>query len=151
LQSQPYPYPDGENRQQTMTEQQTNDSAEKSASRTRQPSSASKQQTTQKGPQRKNTERTASSQRSASSERASSSERQFTKQQQQLTTRTPESVIGIEPNEGGWRVTVEVVESARIPDTADIMAEYVVDIASDGDLASYKRGARYFRGRTREE
>ena len=119
-----------------------------------------------------NTERTASSQRSASSERASSSERQSTKQQQQstkpklpakkavvaalqqlqqLTTRTPESVIGIEPNEGGWRVTVEVVESARIPDTADIMAEYVVDIASDGDLASYKRGARYFRGRTREE
>jgi len=172
LQSQPYPYPDGENRQQTMTEQQTNDSAEKSASRTRQPSSASKQQTTQKRPQRKNTERTASSQRSASSERASSSERQSTKQQQQstkpklpakkavvaalqqlqqLTTRTPESVIGIEPNEGGWRVTVEVVESARIPDTADIMAEYVVDIASDGDLASYKRGARYFRGRTREE
>src|SRR5699024_12803070 len=26
-------------------------------------------------------------------------------QLQQLTTRTPESVIGIEPNEGGWRVT----------------------------------------------
>src|SRR5699024_11518937 len=72
-------------------------------------------------------------------------------QLQQLTMRTPESVIGIEPNEGGWRVPVEVVESARIPDTADIMADYVVDIASDGDLASYKRGARYFRGRTREE
>src|SRR5699024_8989110 len=112
--------------------------------------------------QRKNTERTASSQRSASSERASSSERQSTKQQQQstkpklpakkavvaalqqlqqLTTSTPESVIGIEPNEGGWRVTVEVVESARIADTADIMAEYIVDSASDGDLARYRHGA----------
>src|SRR5699024_2112241 len=113
-----------------------------------------------------------SSQRSASSERASSSERQSTKQQQQstkpklpdkkaevaalqqlqqLTTRTPESVIGIEPNEGGWRVTVEVVESARIPDTADIMTESVDDIPSDVILASYKHHARHLRRLSREE
>jgi len=155
-----------------MSDQQTNDAAQTSASRSRQPSSASKQQqTTQKRPQRKNTEGTGTSQRSASSERASSPERTSTKQQhptkpklpakkavvaalqqlQQLTTRTPESVIGIAPHEAGWRVTVEVVESARIPDTADIMAEYLVDINGDGDLAGYKRGARYFRGQTREE
>src|SRR5699024_93181 len=72
-------------------------------------------------------------------------------QLQLLTTRTPESVTGVEPHDDGWRVTVEVVESARIPDTADIMAEYDVDIDGSGELAGYTRGSRYFRGRTREE
>src|SRR5699024_10780938 len=110
-----------------------------------------------RGNQRNNNRDGASSKRPEWSEQASSWEKQALKERQQspkptlpakkavvaalqqlqpLTTRTPESAIGIEPNEGGWRVTVEVVESALIPDTADIMAEYVVDIASDGDLTS---------------
>ena len=70
------------------------------------------------------------------------------KQLQLLTTRTPESVVGVAAHEDGWRVTVEVVESARIPNTADIMAEYEVDIDGEGDLAGYTRKSRYFRGRT---
>lgn len=69
-------------------------------------------------------------------------------QLQLLTTRTPESVVGVEAHEDGWRVTVEVVESARIPNTADIMAEYEVDIDGSGELAGYSRKSRYFRGRT---
>lgn len=59
-------------------------------------------------------------------------------------------MVGLQAN-ATMTGTVEVVESARVPDTADIMAEYLVDINGDGDLAGYKRGARYFRGQTREE
>ena len=39
-----------------------------------------------------------------------------------LTGRAPESVVFIERSDGGWRVGVEVVEVARIPDSADILA-----------------------------
>ena len=72
-------------------------------------------------------------------------------QLQLLTTRTPESMVGVKVHENGWRVTVEVVESARIPNTADIMAEYEVDIDAQGDLNGYSRKSRYFRGRTQGE
>ncbi|OAV59478.1 gas vesicle protein GvpO [Enteractinococcus helveticum] len=73
------------------------------------------------------------------------------KQLQMLTTRTPESVVGVTPHHAGWRVTIEVVESARIPNTADIMAEYEVDIDGNGELDGYSRKSRYFRGRTQGE
>ena len=73
------------------------------------------------------------------------------KQLQLLTTRTPESVVGLEAHEDGWRITVEVVEFARIPNTADIMAEYEVDVDGSGDLTGYSRKSRYFRGRTQAD
>ena len=63
-----------------------------------------------------------------------------------LSGRTPESVISIERTDGGWRVGVEVVEVARIPDSADILAVYDVNLDEDGGLASYQRLNRYARG-----
>ncbi|NED58632.1 gas vesicle protein, partial [Micromonospora aurantiaca] len=39
-----------------------------------------------------------------------------------MTGRSAESVVGIErAGDDGWRVTVEVVETRRIPDSADIL------------------------------
>lgn len=163
-----------------MTEQQTNEAEERKPTRTRRPSSEGKdesserkrtvrssdkaQSTTQKRPQRQSAERTSeSSQRSSADSEQKRPAKPKPKlsareaavaaleQLQLLTTRTPESVTGVEPHDDGWRVTVEVVESARLPDTADIMAEYDVDIDGSGELAGYTRGSRYFRGRTREE
>jgi hypothetical protein len=63
-----------------------------------------------------------------------------------LVRRRPERVISIEPADGGWRVGVEVVEVARIPDSADILAVYEVRLDADGDLISYQRTRRYARG-----
>jgi hypothetical protein len=63
-----------------------------------------------------------------------------------LSGRTAESVISIERTDGGWRVGVEVVEVARIPDSADILAVYDVYLGEDGGLASYRRLNRYARG-----
>lgn len=72
-------------------------------------------------------------------------------QLQELTTRTPESVVGVERFEDGWAVTIEVVESTRIPNTADIMAEYEVKLDGHGEMVSYPRGSRYSRGRARND
>jgi hypothetical protein len=63
-----------------------------------------------------------------------------------LVRRRPERVISIEPAEGGWRVGVEVVETARIPDTTDILGVLEVLLDADGDLVSYRRTGRYVRG-----
>jgi hypothetical protein len=65
-----------------------------------------------------------------------------------MTGRSAESVVGIErAGEDGWRVTVEVVETHRIPDSADILAVYDTEVDADGDLVAYRRARRYPRGR----
>lgn len=63
-----------------------------------------------------------------------------------LTGRHPESVISIERRDGDWCLGVEVIETRRIPDSADILAIYEVLLTSAGDLISYRRIRRYTRG-----
>ncbi|RFU43050.1 gas vesicle protein [Actinomadura logoneensis] len=63
-----------------------------------------------------------------------------------LTGRESEGVVGVERSEDGWIVTVEIVETHRIPDSADILACYRVELDSDGDLTGYHRTHRYARG-----
>ena len=65
-----------------------------------------------------------------------------------LTAHDVEGVISVERNGDGWRVGVEVVESHRIPDSADILASYEVGLDEDGELISYRRTKRYLRGQT---
>ncbi len=64
-----------------------------------------------------------------------------------LTGRSAESVVGVHKTDEGWNVKLEVVESRRIPDTADLLAEYDVNLNSSGELLSYDRLDRYVRGR----
>lgn len=68
----------------------------------------------------------------------------------ELVGREPEGVVSLERTEDGWRVGVEVLELHRVPDTADVLAEYEVTTDSRGRLSGYRRVARYARGRTRE-
>jgi hypothetical protein len=65
-----------------------------------------------------------------------------------LTGHDLEGVISVERDDDGWRVGVEVVESHRIPDSADILAIYEVDLDADGELVSYRRTERYSRGQS---
>ncbi|WP_223838414.1 gas vesicle protein GvpO [Saccharopolyspora pogona] len=72
------------------------------------------------------------------------------RQVHELTGRQPEGVTSLERSETGWVVGVEVVESRRVPDTADILAVYEAELDDDGDLVSYRRVDRYSRGRGNE-
>jgi hypothetical protein len=65
-----------------------------------------------------------------------------------LTGHDVEGVISVERNDDGVQVGVEVVESHRIPDSADILAIYEVCLDEDADLVSYRRTERYSRGQT---
>ncbi|GAA1487893.1 gas vesicle protein [Brachybacterium sacelli] len=68
-------------------------------------------------------------------------------QLEELLGRTPESVIAVEREDDGWKVSLELVESRRIPDTTDILAEYTAQIDDRGELTGYRRESRYTRGR----
>jgi len=63
-----------------------------------------------------------------------------------LTGRHPESVISMERRDGDWCIGVEVIETRRIPDSADILATYEVLLSTAGDVLSYRRIRRYTRG-----
>jgi hypothetical protein len=68
-----------------------------------------------------------------------------------LTGRVPDNIVSIERRDDGWCVAVELVETHRIPDTADILAIYETELGSHGELLSYRRTRRYLRGRVQEE
>jgi hypothetical protein len=57
-----------------------------------------------------------------------------------------ERVTGIEADDDGWRVNVEVLEMRRIPDTADILAKYEVRLTNGGQFMSYRQVGRRLRG-----
>jgi len=77
--------------------------------------------------------------------------RQAARQVLELTGNDPLGVVFLEQrSEGGWNVGVEVLESRRIPDSTDILAVYRVEVDERGDLLSYRRERRYFRGRAED-
>jgi Gas vesicle synthesis protein GvpO len=72
--------------------------------------------------------------------------RRAAQQVAEFTGRSPECVVSIDREDGGWQVGVEVVEIRRIPDTQDILAIYEVHVDRGGRLLSYQRTRRYARG-----
>ncbi|MFB7224927.1 gas vesicle protein [Streptomyces sp. NPDC056227] len=49
-------------------------------------------------------------------------------------------------DDGGCRVSVDVMEVARIPDTTSLLATYEVELDSQGHLLEYQRVRQYRRG-----
>lgn len=60
-------------------------------------------------------------------------------------------IIGMSEADGGWSVTVEVVERSAVPDTQDILGQYEIDLDSDHAVSGYHRIDRYRRGDTHRE
>jgi hypothetical protein len=67
-----------------------------------------------------------------------------------LTGREPEAATGLMWDGDAWLVTVDVLELARIPNTTDLIATYVVELDGDGNLSGYKRERRFQRGAAEE-
>ena len=70
----------------------------------------------------------------------------------ELTGREAEGVLGVERDEDdGWKVTVEVLELQRVPNSTDLLGCYVVRLDGGGDLLEYQRVRRYARGQADED
>ena len=65
---------------------------------------------------------------------------------EELTGREPEAVTGLEWDGEFWKVTVDVLELARVPNTTDLLASYAVQLDEGGSLRGYKRLSRFQRG-----
>ena len=61
----------------------------------------------------------------------------------ELTGLQPDTVSSLAQDEKGWRVSVEMIEMKRIPDSADVLASYQICLDGAGQLISYERGRRY--------
>jgi hypothetical protein len=62
-----------------------------------------------------------------------------------------ESVSGIgRTPSNGWKVTLEVVELERIPESTDVLASYEVELDRDGDFLGFSRGRRYNRSQAED-
>jgi hypothetical protein len=68
-----------------------------------------------------------------------------------LTGYEPESVSGLQWDGESWLVTVDVLELARIPNTTDVLANYVVQLDDNGGLLGYKRTRRFLRSQLEED
>lgn len=62
-----------------------------------------------------------------------------------------ERVVGVAKNDAGWQVSIDVVELRRIPDSADVLATYFVDLDEEGNVVGYHRARRYLRGQVGED
>jgi Gas vesicle synthesis protein GvpO len=70
----------------------------------------------------------------------------------ELTGKQPEGVSGVNRSDGGgWSVSVDVVELARIPTSTDLLATYEVCLDGDGSLVDMERTRRYSRNQLDEE
>jgi Gas vesicle synthesis protein GvpO len=60
-----------------------------------------------------------------------------------------ERVTSLEPSDdGSWKVTVELLELSRTPETDDVLGTYEVLVDASGELLGYHRIRRYARGRS---
>jgi type IV secretory pathway VirB10-like protein len=56
-----------------------------------------------------------------------------------------ESVSSIRRTDNGWRVSLELVELHRVPDSTDVLGTYDVELDDDGNLVRFERTGRYYR------
>jgi hypothetical protein len=66
----------------------------------------------------------------------------------ELTGYRPEAVTALEwdGEAGAWQITVDALELERIPNTTDLLGEYLVQLDEDGTLRGYRRSRRFQRG-----
>jgi hypothetical protein len=68
-----------------------------------------------------------------------------------LLGRPVEAILGVERDDDGWAVLVQVVELSRIPQTTDVLGAYEVTTDARGEVSGYRRRRRYHRNQIDEE
>ncbi|MCL5996302.1 MAG: gas vesicle protein [Chloroflexi bacterium] len=63
-----------------------------------------------------------------------------------LTGLSAGTVSGLSKDEQGWHVILDMIELKRIPESSDVLANYDVVMDGEGNLVSYQRTRRYYRG-----
>lgn len=89
--------------------------------------------------------------RGAPASEAASIVKQARSHLQSLIGAEAESVSALQRTNGTWKVTLEVVELHRVPESTDVLSSYDVVVDDDGDVVSLTRGRRYRRSQVEED
>ena len=57
----------------------------------------------------------------------------------QVTGYTPVAVVASFKDEGGWHVTLDMLEMTRIPESSDVLGVYECTVDQEGNLVSFER------------
>jgi hypothetical protein len=82
--------------------------------------------------------------------RPSSLIQSVTEDVERVTGQEVEWVSGFERSEDGWKLTLELVELRRIPETTSVLASYEATTDGDGNVTQLARKRRYVRNRTED-
>ena len=63
-----------------------------------------------------------------------------------LTGLRSDTVSAMSHENDGWHVTVDLIELKRIPESSDVLDSYETVMDDDGNLVTYKRVRRFYRG-----
>lgn len=97
---------------------------------------------TSNGPERRSTRRPSGAQLAQRARRELS----------EITGLEAESVTSLErADDGTWKVTVELLELSRIPETDDVLGAYEAELDESGELLGYRRLRRYARSQAQAE
>jgi hypothetical protein len=70
----------------------------------------------------------------------------------ELTGLKPGTITAVDLDEDGTvKVTMEMVELERVPNTMDVLGSYEVVLGKDGQLRGYRRVRRYHRSATEDD
>jgi hypothetical protein len=70
----------------------------------------------------------------------------------EITGLKSEGVTALErQDDGAWRVTVELLEFTRIPNSDDVLGTYHASTDASGELLGYRRVRRYARNRSLQD
>ncbi|MDQ0507103.1 hypothetical protein QOZ94_003919 [Xanthobacter agilis] len=72
-------------------------------------------------------------------------------QVQELTGFYADSVSDFNEIEGGWEMTVNLLELKRIPASTDLLAAYRIVLDKDGNVTGYHRSRRYLRDQVMDD
>lgn len=72
-------------------------------------------------------------------------------QVQELTGFSADSVSEFSASDGGWEMTVNLLELSRIPSSTDLLAAYRITLDGEGNVTSYHRMRRYLRDQVMED
>lgn len=70
----------------------------------------------------------------------------------EITGLPSEGVTALErQDDGGWRLTIELLEFSRIPNSDDMLGTYQASADASGELLGYRRVRRYARSRALQD
>jgi hypothetical protein len=73
-------------------------------------------------------------------------------QMRELTGQPVEGVIAVRrADDGGWEVTVQVLELQRVPNSTDVLGAYLLSLDENGEVREYRRTRRYHRNQVEED